>query len=94
MDRFCSPLDIVTVRPGQTGHGGAFDPLGDELDCFEVTGRCRRKTRLDDVDTQIDQGIGHLELLLDRHGCARRLLAIAQRRVEDPDSLTYTRLRG
>jgi len=93
LDRLGGPLDVVSVGAGETGYGSALDALGDQLDRFEVTGRGRRKAGFDDVDAQLDQGVGHLELLLDRHRRAGRLLAVSQSGVEDPDSFPYIRLR-
>ena len=43
------------------------------------------KPGLDDVDAERGQRPGHLELLGHVHARARRLLAVAQGRVEDPD---------
>ncbi len=43
------------------------------------------KPGLDDVDPERGQRAGHLELLGHVHARARRLLAVAQGRVEDPD---------
>ena len=43
------------------------------------------KPGLDDVDPERGERPGHLELLGHVHARARRLLAVAQRRVEDPD---------
>ena len=44
-----------------------------------------REPGLDDVDAERREGSGDLELLGHVHARARRLLAVAQRRVEDPD---------
>ena len=61
----------------------ATDALRDCPHRRKVVGRRRRKTSLDDVDPEPSEGAGDLELLGRRHRCARRLLAVAQRRVED-----------
>ena len=46
-----------------------------------------REPGLDDVDAERREGPGHLDLLGHVHARARRLLAVAQGRVEDPDSV-------
>ena len=60
---------------------------GDGADRLEVALRGDREPGLDDVDAERRQGAGHLQLLGDVHARARRLLAVAQGRVEDPDSI-------
>ncbi len=54
------------------------------------------KPRLDDVDPERGECSGHLELLGHVHARARRLLAVAQGRVKDPDPvrLGLSRRRG
>ena len=58
---------------------------GDGPDRLEVADRGDREPRLDDIDAQPGERPGHLELLGQIHARARRLLAVAQGRVEDPD---------
>ena len=41
LDRLRRPLDVVPIGSGQPGDGRALDPLGDQLDRFEVTRRRR-----------------------------------------------------
>ena len=43
------------------------------------------KAGLDDVDAQVDQRLGDLQLLVEVHAAAGRLLAVAERGVEDDD---------
>ena len=43
------------------------------------------KAGLDDVDAQVDQGLGDFQLLGEVHARAGRLLAVAERGVEDLD---------
>ena len=52
-------------------------------DGLEVAGRRRREPGLDDVDAQALERAGDLQLLLDVQRDAGRLLAVAQRRIED-----------
>src|SRR5262249_2662675 len=51
---------------------------------LEVAFGGRREARLDDVDAEMLELACDRELLLDVHGGARRLLAVAERGVEDP----------
>ena len=74
----------VRARPQITGPSTC---LGDRLDRREVAGRGDREAGLDDVDTQPRELVGDLQLLLDVERDARRLLAVAQRRVEDVDAV-------
>ncbi len=62
------------------GHG-----LGDALHGLEVAGRGRCEAGLDNIDVEPFELARDRDLLLDVHGCAGRLLAVAQRGVEDPD---------
>ena len=43
------------------------------------------KAGFDDVDAQIDQRLGDLQLFVEVHAAAGRLLAVAERGVEDRD---------
>ena len=58
---------------------------GDRLHRLEVALAGDREAGLDDVDPEARQLLGDLELLALVEGDARRLLAVAQRRVEDHD---------
>ena len=57
------------------------------LDGLEVAGRGDREAGLDDVDAQARELVGDLELLAGVERDAGRLLAVAQRRVEDQYSV-------
>jgi hypothetical protein len=52
---------------------------------LEVTGRGARKSGLHDVDAEAFELLGDLRLLVRLQRDARRLLAVAQRRIEDRD---------
>ena len=58
--------------------------LGNGAHRLEVAVRGDGEARLDDVDAHGVEAVGDLELLLERHGRAGALLAVAQRGVEDP----------
>ena len=61
-------------------HGGR-----DGADAFEVAGRRAGEAGLDDVDAEPLELLGDLRLLVRLQRDARRLLAVAQRRIEDLD---------
>ena len=65
----------------------ALDLARDRLDGLEVAGRGDREAGLDHVDAEARELLGDLDLLLRVQRDARRLLAVAQRRVEDVDAV-------
>ncbi len=69
------------------------DLARDALDGLEVTGRGDREAGLDHVHAQTRELLRDLELLLRVQRDARRLLAVAQRRVEDDYSVRVLRWR-
>jgi hypothetical protein len=88
--RLAGAGDVGGDGPGEPRHARALDPAGDSRDGLEITVRGNREAGLDDVDAHHVQHVGDLELLLEGHGRARALLAIAQGGVEDQDAV----LRG
>ena len=82
---------LQRARP-QTRRAG--DLGGDGADGLEVAGRGDREPGLDDVDAERREGPGHLHLLGHVHARARRLLAVAQGRVEDPDPIRSSAMAG
>ena len=85
--RLPGAVDVAGVGAGEAGDDGALDLAGDRLDGLEVARRGDREAGLDDVDAQPRELVGDLELLGRVERDARRLLAVAQRRVEDQDSV-------
>ena len=94
LDRLPRAVDVAPARAREpaddrrVARGPAFDRasahlLGDRPHRREVVGRRGREARLDDVDPEPRERSRDLELLGRRHRRARRLLAVAQRRVED-----------
>ena len=67
---------------------------GDRLHRLEVAGRGDREAGLDDVHAEVVEGVGDLELLGEVHAGAGRLLAVAQRGVEDQDAIRIVRRHG
>ncbi len=84
-DRLEGRLDVLlggSCQPADDGVGGAQVSTCDGLNGLEVTRRCDRETRLDHIDPQPRELLGDLQLFLLVQRDARRLLAVAQRRVE------------
>ena len=77
-------LDVGLARPRQAEDDGLGHRLRDAGHRIEVTRRRHGEARLDDVDVELLQLARDEHLLLDVHRRAGRLLAVAQRRVEDP----------
>ncbi len=71
---------LQRARPQMTE---PFTCLGDFAHGLEIAGRGDRKAGLDDVDAQVDQRLGHFHLLGQVHARPGRLLAVAERGVED-----------
>ena len=83
LDRRRRSLDVVDVAPGQAADDRPLDLSRDRLHRLEVARRGDRETGLDDIDAQLGQGMGHLELFGEVHAGAGRLLAVTQRGIED-----------
>jgi hypothetical protein len=83
-DGFPRPIDVREPGAGQAGDGRAAHALGDGLDGLEVTRAGDREAGLDDVDAEMGELLGDLELLGHVQRDAGRLLAVPQRGVEDP----------
>ena len=87
LDRLDGPLRVAVAAARE---GRDRDPalrlLGDPPDRLEVAGRGGREAGLDDVDLEAGQLARDLQLLGRGQAGAGRLLAVAERRVEDPDA--------
>ena len=79
-------VDVELAGPRQAAHHRPLEALGDLGDGLEVALRGDREARLDDVDAHRVEEVGDLQLLLEGHGGAGALLAVAQRGVEDEDA--------
>ena len=75
---------LARARPAMIG---PCDLAGDRLNGLEVARRGDREAGLDDVDAEPRELVRDLELLGRVQRDARRLLAVAQRRVEDQYSV-------
>ena len=86
-DRLPGGLDVLLGRARQTADHGAFDLSRDRLHRLEVAGRGDREAGLDHIDAQPRELVGDLQLFLLVQRDSRRLLAVAQGRVEDLDAV-------
>ena len=84
-DRLGAALDVGDAGAGQAADGALGDDLGNAPHGVEVAIGGDGKSGLDDVDAHLLQDLGQLELFLDGHGGAGRLLAVAHGGVEDDD---------
>src|SRR4051794_40899074 len=84
-DAIGKPADffVLNARAGEAVYHRADRHARHGLLRLEVAGRCDREAGLDHVDAQASELVGDLELLLLVEADARRLLAVAERRIED-----------
>ena len=95
LDRLAGAVDVLLAGAGETRDDGALGALRDFLHGGEVAFRRDRETGLDDVHAHLVEQLGHFELLVEGHGGAGALLAVAQGGVEDDDAVLFGRcLRG
>ena len=85
LDRVPGGVDVGLVGAREAADHRALDLAGDRLHRLEVAGRGDREAGLDHVHAEPGELLGDLHLLLGVQRDARRLLAVAQRRVEDVD---------
>ena len=78
-------VDVFLASAREADHGRPGDGLGDSMHRLEVAVRRSGEPALDDIDVQALELARDRDFLLDVHGAARRLLAVAQRGVEDAD---------
>ena len=83
-------LDVGGVGARQAGDDRAVHLAGDRADRLEVARRGDREAGLDHVDAEPRELLGDLQLLGRVQRDARRLLAVAQGRVEDDDPVGVT----
>jgi hypothetical protein len=87
LDRVPGGVDVGLVGASEPADHGTLDLAGDRLDRLEVTRRGDREPGLDHVDAQACQLLCDLHLLAGVQRDAGRLLAVAQRGVEDVDAI-------
>ena len=92
--RFPGAVDVFVAAAGQPADHGPADRLGDLAHGLEIAGRGDGKAGLDHVHAQLDQGLGNFQLLGQVHAGAGRLLAVAERGVENGDATRRGRFRA
>ena len=93
-DRLPRTIDVGGVGAGQAADDRAVDLAGDRPHGLEVARRGDREAGLDDVHAEARELLGDLELLGRVERDARRLLAVAQRRVEQQDAVRVFGYQG
>ena len=85
LHRLAGAIDVELAGTRQPAHHRALEALGDLGDGVEIALGGDREAGLDDVHAHGVEEVGDLLLLLEGHGGAGALLAVAQRGVEDED---------
>ena len=88
-DRIVGCFDVLVYAAGQRADGRAADGIRDGCDRSCITGRRSCKAGLDDVDLERFELLCDLNLLVEVHGTAGRLLAVAQGRVKNLNRSTH-----
>ena len=84
-ERLGGGVDVFLHGAGERGDRRPADRPRHGADAFEVAGGRARESGLDDVHPEPLELHGDLRLLMRLQGDARRLLAVAQCRIEDLD---------
>ena len=91
--RLAGGRDVLRHRPRQRADRGAAHVRGDLGDRGALLRRVHREARLDHVHAERREPRRDLELVARREADAGRLLAVAQRGVEDEDTFGHGSLR-
>ena len=98
LSAFQACVDVLAIAAGQAGDGRAVHFAGDRIHRLPIAARGDREAGFDDVDAELGERLRDAQLFRLRHAAARRLLAVAQRRVEDQHTIrigrTYRHLFG
>ena len=86
-ERLPSPINVIRVAARQTADHRPLDLPGNRLHRLEIARRGDREARFDDVDTEVLERLGDLQLFPQVHAGAWRLLAVAKRRVENDQAI-------
>ncbi len=84
---FGAAVDVLRIRARQAGDHGVLGAAGDFADRLEITFGRDREAGLDDIDAHVVEHLGDFELLLEGHGGAGALFAVAQGGVEYNDAV-------
>ena len=94
LDGIGADVDVLGLRAGKPADHRILRPPRDLLDALEIALARDGKSCLDDVDAHLVEQLGDLDLLLEGHGGAGALLAVAQGGVENNDTPTSWGLVG
>ena len=92
--RFAGTGDVAGNGARQTCDHRVLGALCDLRDRLEIANRSDREAGFDDIDAHLVEHLGDFELLLESHGGARALLAVAQSGVENNDAVLVGLVRG
>ena len=84
-ERLRGCFDVGPVGTGERGHRRPANLTRDACDSLGLADRRRGEARLEDVDAEVGEGLRDEEFRLRRERRAGRLLAVAERGVEDRD---------
>ena len=88
-DRIVGCFDVLVYAAGQRADGRAADGIRDCCDGCGVAGRSCGKAGLDNINLECFELLCNLDLLVEVHGAAGRLLAVAQGRVKNLNRSTH-----
>src|SRR5262249_2617954 len=83
------PVDVLGVAAGQAADDRPLHLPSDGLDGLEIAGGGDWEAGLDHVHAEVLQRVGHLQLFAQVHAGPGRLLAVAQRGVEDDEAVVH-----
>ena len=81
--------NVAVIGARERANGGILDRVGDQLHRLEIAIGAGRKTGFDHIHTQALQLACNAQLLVARHGCTGRLLAVAQRGIENDQFVSH-----
>ena len=93
LKRVPGSVNVLLVATGQAADGAAAHDGGNFADGVKIVGRGDREAGFNDVDAEIDQRLREFQLLSLVHAAAGRLLAVAERGVENLDLAYFAHRR-
>ena len=94
LHRFSAAIDIFGVRARQAGDHRILGAPGDLADRLKIAFGSDGKASLDDIHAHVVEHFGNFELLLEAHGGAGALFAVAQGGVENNDAVLVGLVHG
>src|SRR5712692_9607681 len=87
LERLERGVNVLRLRPGERRDLARANLAGDGANRLQVAARCDREARFDHIHAELLELPRQAQLFRHVHREARRLLAVTQRRIEDPDSV-------